>query len=166
MNLTNFLKQTDAITARYSAEQLISFIHDVGRVLPEHCREDFLKRLKAAGGETKETSNHNEPNDIEFDDRYKLVRNNLKIIDSQEVTVKGILNEEYDDWYGDSGEEFYYEDESGISDMLAEACDFVHGCMDMEKFKEGFEVGNQLFLTEILCDNEYGDEEFSLGDMV
>ncbi len=50
MNLTNFLKQTDAITAQYSQEQLISFIHKIGRVLPEHCREDFLKRLKEAGG--------------------------------------------------------------------------------------------------------------------
>ena len=31
MNLTNFLKQTDALTAQYSTEQLIAFIHDIGR---------------------------------------------------------------------------------------------------------------------------------------
>ncbi len=76
------------------------------------------------------------------------------------------MNEEYDDWYDDSSEEFYYEDDSGISDMLAEACNFVHICMDMEKYKEGFEIGNQMLMIEILCENEYGDEEFSLGDMV
>lgn len=76
------------------------------------------------------------------------------------------MNEEYDDWYDDSGEEFYYEDNSGISDMLEEACGFVHSCMEMERYEEGFEVGNQMLAMEILCDNEYGDEEFSLGDMV
>lgn len=76
------------------------------------------------------------------------------------------MNEEYDDWYDDSGEEFYYEDSSGISDMLEEACRFVHICMDMERYKEGFEVGNQMMEMKILCDNEYGDEEFSLRDMV
>ena len=49
MNLTNFLKQTDAIASQYSAEQLGSFIHEIGRVLPEQYREDFLDRLKSAG---------------------------------------------------------------------------------------------------------------------
>ena len=53
MNLTNFLKQTDALTAKYSKEQLVAFIHDIGRVLPEHGREDFLDRLKAAGGKSE-----------------------------------------------------------------------------------------------------------------
>lgn len=166
MNLTNFLRQTDAITAQYSKEQLISFIHDFGRVVPEHCREDFLKRLKAIGGEIENTPTKDAVKDLGFEEMYKLVRNNLKTIDSQEVMINGILNEEYDEWYDDDSEEFYYEDDSGISDMLAEACDFVHACMDMEKYKEGFEIGNQMFLLEILCDNEYGDEEFSLGDMV
>lgn len=35
MNLTNFLKQTDALTAQYSTEQLVAFIHDIGRVFPD-----------------------------------------------------------------------------------------------------------------------------------
>ena len=49
MNLTNFLKQTDALTSQYSIEQLIAFIHDVGRVCPEHRRDVFLEMLKSAG---------------------------------------------------------------------------------------------------------------------
>ena len=166
MNLTHFLKQTDDLTAQYSTEQLIAFIHEIGRVFPEHRREDFLEMLKSAGNKTGKAPNQNEEKDIDFDEMYCHVRNNLKRIDSQEITITGILNEEYDDWYDDSSEEFYYEDNSGISDMLEEACDFVHICMDREKYKEGFEVGNQILAMEILCDNEYGDEEFSLGDMV
>ncbi len=166
MNLTNFLKQTDALTAQYSTEQLIAFIHEIGRVFPEHRREDFLEMLKAVGNKAGKAPGKKEKKDIDLDEMYRRVRDNLKSIDSQEITITGILNEEYDDWYNDSDEEFYYEDNNGISDMLAEACDFVHICMDRERYKEGFEVGNQMLEMEILCDNEYGDEEFSLGDMV
>ncbi len=166
MNLTNFLKQTDALTAKYSTEQLIAFVHDIGRVFPEHCREDFLERLRAVGEKTRTAFNKNAVEDTEFGEIYSHIRNNLKSIDSQEVTITGILNEEYDDWYDDGNEEFYYEDNDGISDILAEACDFVHTCMDMEKYQEGFEIGKQLLSMEILCDNEYGNEEFSFEDMV
>lgn len=166
MNLTNFLKQTDVLTAQYSTEQLISFIHEIGRVLPEEYREDFLKRLKTIGEEKEKTTNKDEVKNSDFNNTYQLVRENLKKIDSQEITITGTLNEEYDDWYDDIAEEFNYEDESGISDMLEEACTFVHTCMDEEMYKEGFEIGRQLFSMEILCLNEYGDEELSIEDMV
>lgn len=166
MNLTNFLKQTDALTAQYSTEQLIAFIHEIARIFPEHRREDFLEMLKSAGNKAGKAPDKNEKKDIDFDEMYRHVRDNLKSIDSQEITITGILNEEYDDWYDDSSEEFYYEDNSGISDMLEEACDFVHICMDRKRYKEGFQVGNQMLEMEILCENEYDDEEFSLGDMV
>ncbi len=166
MNLTNFLKQTDALTAQYSTEQLIAFIHDIGRIFPEYRREDFLERLKSVGNKAGKASSENEAKDIDFDEMYSHIRDDLRCIESQEVTITGILNEGYDDWYDDIGEEFYYEDNSGISDMLEKACDFVHICMDRERYKEGFEVGYQMLAMEILCDNEYGDEEISLGDMV
>lgn len=164
MNLINFLKQIDVLTAQYSAEQLISFIHDTGRVLPEECREDFLKRLKLIGEE--KVPDKEKVKDYGFNETYQLVRKNLRQIDSQEVTITAILNEEYDDWYDDSSEEFYYEDESGISDMLAEACAFVHTCVDEKKYQEGFKIGSQLFSMEILCLSEYGDEELAIEDMV
>lgn len=163
MNLTNFLKQTDVLTSRYSTEQLIAFIHDIGRACPEHHRDVFLEMLKSAG---RQVENKNVENDVDFDKMYSHIRDDLKSIDSQEVTITAVLNEEYDDWYDDSDEEFYYEDNSGISNMLEEACDFVHICLDMERYKEGFAVGKQMMEMEILCDNEYGDEELSLGDMV
>lgn len=163
MNLTNFLKQTDALTSQYSNEQLIAFIHDIGRGCPEHLRDVFLEMLKSAGRQAEKVANRNK---ADFDEMYSHIRDDLKGIDSQEITITGVLNEEYDDWYDDSNEEFYYEDNSGISDMLEKACDFVHICMDMEKYKEGFAVGKQMLEMEILCDNEYGGEELSLGDMV
>ena len=121
MNLTNFLKQTDTLTAQYSTEQLIAFIHGIGRVFPEHRREDFLEMLKSVGNKEGKLTDQNEKKDTDFDEMYRHVRDNLKSIDSQEITITGILNEEYDDWYGDSGEEFYYEDNSGIS-VLCISC--------------------------------------------
>lgn len=166
MNLTNFLKQTDALTAQYSTEQLIAFIHDIGRVLPENRREEFLGMLKAVGNKAGKVPDRDKAGEIDFDEMYGRVRDNLRSIDSQEVTLTAILNEEYDDWYSDSGEEFYYEDNSGISDMLDEACSFVHTCIDRGRYKEGFKVGNQMLTMEILCDNEYDSIEISLGDMV
>ena len=108
MNLTNFLKQTDTLTAQYSTEQLIAFIHGIGRVFPEHRREEFLEMLKSVGNKAGKAPDQNEKKDTDFDEMYRHVRDNLKSIDSQEITITGILNEEYDDWYGDSGEEFYY----------------------------------------------------------
>lgn len=166
MNLTNFLKQTDALAKQYGEEQLIAFIHEIGRVCPEHRREEFLKMLKSVGNQESEAANKSEKKDMDFKEWYHHIRENLKSIDSQEITITGILNEEYDDWYHDGEEEFYYQDNSGISDMLQEACEFVHICMDRERYQEGFEVGDQLLAMEILCDNEYGDEELSLEEMV
>ena len=114
MNLTNFLKQTDALTAQYSTEQLIAFIHDIGRAFPEHRREDFLERLKSVGNKSGKVSSENEANDIDFDETYSHIINNLKCIDSQKVTITGILNEEYDDWYGDEDDtkEIHYAQQS------------------------------------------------------
>ncbi len=94
MNLTHFLKQTDALTAQYSTEQLIAFIHEIERVFPEHRREDFLEMLKSAGNKSGKAPNQNQEKDIDFDKMYRHVRDNLKSIDSQELAIIGRLSEE------------------------------------------------------------------------
>lgn len=164
MNLTCFLKQVDAMIEKCSDEQLVTFIHDIGRTLPEKNRKDFLKRLEAVSENSED--NTKKEFGAEFDKQYQIIRNNLKKIDSQEISITKIWNEEYDDWYNSEAEEFYYEDEDGVSDMLAGACNFVHNCMDMGKYKEGFEIGKQLFYMKILCVSEYGDDETSISDIV
>lgn len=164
MNLTNFLKKTDEITAQCSREQLTVFIHEIGRILPEHQRENFLARLRATGEGAGKKAVEEEAL-VSFQEMYRQVRDDLKKIDSQEITISGTLNEEYDDWYDESGDEFYYQDENGISDMLLRACDFVHVCLDREEYKKGFEIGRQLFSMEILCISDYEDEELTIEDM-
>lgn len=88
MNLANFLKQADEITAQYTAAQLNLFIHDIGRVLPEECREDFLMRLKASGEETSKVVHKEVVNDKKSQKTYLRIRDNLKKIDSQEVIIE------------------------------------------------------------------------------
>lgn len=109
----------------------------------------FPEETESGRRKNRREINQRPGNEPEFNEMYKLVRKNLKTIDSQEITLESVLNEEYDDWNDDCGEEFYYKDESGIGDMLAEACDFIHTCMDMEKYKEGYEIGNQMFSKEV-----------------
>lgn len=162
MNLTNFLKQTDVLTEKYSASQLALFIHETGRLLPEEHREDFLKRLRALG-DAKEAAAI-EASGVSADEVYENVKRDFDKIESEEVSIFCELNEEYDDWYG--GEEFFYEDHDGISEMLARACDFIHICMDTEQYGRGKEIGERLFGLRISICSEYGDEDFSVRDMV
>lgn len=163
MNLTNFLKQVDELSAQCSVRQLMAFVHETARVLPESGREDFLKRLRLAG--EGQISAQGQKEDSELRRAYQKIRDNLKRIDSQEIAITSILNEAYDDWYNSAVDEFFYEDKEGIGDMLAEACKFVHICMDAEMYQEGFEIGKQLFSMEISCDSEYESIDFSIRDM-
>lgn len=166
MNLTNFLKQIDRLTQKYSNEQLTSFIHEIGRILPEKEREDFLKRLKEAGGVRKAEQEGNTASCVlSADEIYEAVKKDFDRIESSEVSIAGDLNEEYDDWY-DDGEELIYEDPDDIAGMLKRACDLIHTYMDTECYKRGWEIGERLFALEIRCYSDYGDEDFTVNDMV
>lgn len=56
-----------------------------------------MKSLKAAGRNLEKESSKDAENELKFCETYKLVRNHLKTIDSQEVVIDGILNEAYGD---------------------------------------------------------------------
>jgi hypothetical protein len=165
MNLTHFLQQADEFMDRCTREQLCEILHDVCRALPEKNREDFLRQLRKRCENPEDKSSQEQTNGEDLQEQYQQLRSELKKIDSQEVVIVGVLNEEYDEWY-DEGEEFYYEDPEDIALTLAEACDFVHSSMDQEQYKEGFEIGRQLFSMEILCESDYGNDDFRIGDMI
>ena len=168
MNFTNFLKQTDSLTEKYTVEQLRTFIHDVARVLPEGRREDFLKQLKGLDAAKKGEKKQREEKEQSFIEAckadYDAVMKDFDMIEAGEVSISSELNEEYDDWYG--GEEFFYEDPEDIGGMMQRACKFIHTCMDTEEYKKGLEVGERFFSLQISCYSEYGDEDFFVRDMV
>lgn len=168
MNLVNFLKQMDAVAAQCTAKQLASFIHCIGRTLPECKREDFLERLKAIRAGMEDPCKDDEVKS-DFKETYNQVMENLEMIDSEEITISKEYDVEYYNWSNDWYDEengYYYADESGVLDMLAEACEFVHDCLDTEQYKEGFVVGRQLFSIMVMCDSEYDPEKYTIDELV
>ena len=49
MNLTRFLKEVENILDTMSSQQLMAFIHDMARTLPENQRNSFLNKLEKFG---------------------------------------------------------------------------------------------------------------------
>ena len=88
MNLTNFLKQADSLTAKYTAEQLASYIHDAARVSPEKHRADFLKRLKEADTVEKDAQKKRDRCFVStIDSAYEAIRKNFETIETGEVYI-------------------------------------------------------------------------------
>ena len=129
MNLPGFLKQVDEMTSECTAKQLAEFVHELARILPESQRADFIKRLRnltlgggkgnsGADGFADARDRNANAWEKELREAYQRIRENLKIIDSQELTITGTLNEEYDEWYNNGVEAFLYEDPEGISEIV------------------------------------------------
>lgn len=163
MNLTSFIKQVDAYALECSKEQLADFIHDIGRVLPENKRIDFLDKLKKITVQT--TSGKASVQKEQGEDLYQIISDNIELIESQELHISAELNEEYDDWYNSDADEFVYEDNDGVGDIIDKACDYVHKCFDEGKYELGYEIGNRLILLDIISENEYEDETLTIADI-
>lgn len=164
MNLSQFINQVEVLTNTCTQEQLKSFIHESARILPEKQREDFLKLLKTVL-KGQENQNSIFPK-IDFSDKYKMIEVRLKEIEEQERFLYSDINEEYDDWYNRSVDEFLYEDREEVIPDIVNACQFVHECMDKEVYQYGAELGERLFFLKIYVECEYGEELFSVKDLV
>lgn len=165
MNLTSFLKQIDEVMDNCSKKQLADFIHEAGRGIPENAREEFLYKLHVLsdGTRNKESVKCNIADDRE---EYENIMNDLERIDSGRIFLEEILNEEYDDWYDNNEDEFFYKDDNDIAEVLANACDYIHKCMDTGNYSNGFEVGRRFFSVEVSIKGDYcSDETFDAKDM-
>lgn len=154
MNLLKFLEQVDHETEGMSKSDLAEFVHDMARKLPESGRSDFLRRLKGMQ-ERGETRTNKAKKDCGITEKLAGIRKELECIVNGELCLEGSLNEEYDDWYCSMDEEFLYEDPEGVVDVLTDACDFVHQCIDCEEYKAGYEIAEILIGLEITVDGEY-----------
>ncbi len=162
MNLSSFLKKIDRLIDSCDKEKLAAFIHDTARLIKESEREDFIARLSKI---SDEKNNGNEIEDYYITDKYESVSDYLEEVETGERVLYERLNEDYDDWYDSSDDEFYYEDEEGICDVLTEAIEFVHKCVDLECYEEGFEIGRRLFLLDIQVESEYDSDDLVLSDL-
>lgn len=156
MNLPKFLKQVDHISGMMTKEETAAFIHDIARTLPEAMRENFLARLKGASGK-EEICEKEEMKDMQGSSEFQSVKGKLESIEKWEMGLAGSLNEEYDDWYCDYSEEFLYEDPEGVLDIIENACNLVHECIDLADYHAAFELAEILVGLEVMVGGEYQD---------
>lgn len=176
MNLIQFLNKVDEIADSGSKDELFSFIHETARLLEEESREEFIVRLEKAvagrllEGIRKEYSANGQgavsggglaEEELE---EYHRISKELDQIENRELLIQEEYNEEYDDWYS-MADEFLYHDPQGIGEILGNACQFVHKCVDRCAYQEGSEIGERLFFLRVPVDSDYGSDDFSLSDM-
>ena len=116
MNFTEFIRKTDNITGNMPSENLAAFLHDCARSVPEYKREEFLERLNSFSGlstDREEISRQDASDKEQLKADIRKNMDKLERIHDGEVMLQEVLNEEYDDWYGE-GEEFFYEDPENI----------------------------------------------------
>lgn len=166
MNLSKFLKEVDRLVMHYEKEQLMSFIHEYARVIQETERNDFIMRLNAVDHIEKGSKKRNLKSKDERHQQYIRIDETLKPIEMGEIVLEQILNEDYDDWYDSSADEFFYEDPKNIGNVITQAYQFVHCCMDEEDYKEGAQMGERLLTLEVDACGEYGEDTLSIFDLV
>ena len=135
MNLTCFLKEVENVLGTMSSQQLMAFIHDMARTLPENERNSFLNKLKKKGVKEEGYKAEKGDENKKLQKQWKRLKENLTKIEEGELCLEGFLNEMYDDWYNDDEEEFLFEDPEGVTDIIVEACGFLHKCIDMKNMR-------------------------------
>lgn len=150
MNLPQFLKQVDKAAEKLSKEELSAFVHETARTLPETKRDVFLEKLKAVNKEIKEVT-------CEGIASIDQVLKELQPIEEGKKCLTGTLNEEYNEWYDDSEDEFFYEDPDGLLDVLENACELVHKYIDHALYRESYQLFTRLLELEITVDGDYAD---------
>ena len=166
MNLTQFIRKIDMIAMDLPQEKLTEFIHNVARTLPEEQRPGFLEKLYGIAGEALVEDKKQLPeqyNAEEIQRKLCQIREKLLLIENGELCLVGNLNEEYDDWYSSSEDEFIFEDPENIVGIIEEACNLIHQCVDCELYRECYEIADMLISLEVVVAGDYSEyEEASL----
>lgn len=153
MNLSKFLNSVDTLSSTMEQKQLVSFVHDIARALPESTRDDFLNKMKSCMNVVGKENTFDE----EDHRKFEQLKNELDKIKSGEMCLFGELNEEYDDWYNTDETEFLFADPSGIGKIIERACQFIHEAIDKQLYDRGNEIAEILIGLEIDVVGEYKD---------
>lgn len=157
MNLTRFLKEVENVSGTMSSQQLMAFIHDMARTLPENERNSFLNKLKKIAVNEEGYKEEKGEENKKIQEQLNILKENLTKIEEGVLCLEGSLNGMYDEWYSDDEDEFLFEDPEGVTDIVVEACGFLHKCIDMEEYESGYEIGNILVDLSIEAEGEYMD---------
>lgn len=167
MNLFQFLNETDRITSQLSRKELEDFVHNLARVLPEKDRSTFLSRLKSYKySKSSEAENRREMNIQavkKIQKEAKISSKELRDVEEGRICLISEYNETYEDWYDESEEEFIYLDPEDICGILNRAAEVVHQCLDVEEYRTGYELAEQLFSLTVTVEGVY--EEYDCEGM-
>ena len=168
MNLTEFMKKVDQISGSMPAENISAFLHDYARSIPEYKRDEFLERLSFFQGENVNpdyAEKQDNLNKEQLKQEVKKIRKQLEMIDSGELMLIEVLNEQYNEWYDSSDEEYFYKDPDYIGEAIQKACGLLHACVDSELYEEGYGLADLLLLMHVEVNGEFGGEDFRLRDL-
>lgn len=159
MNLRYFLTEVDQRMQSMPKEKLELFVHEMARSLPESQRSDFLLQMECASGKQKKKKKEMMQS---IKQECEYMKNELEQIELGEVCLEAELNYEYDDWYDGEADEYIFSDPEGIIDVIEEAGQLLHRCVDQEEYQCGYELSDILIGMRIsVCGDEwYGDEPF------
>lgn len=104
----------------------------------------------------------------EFRKRYEDIKKKLISIKDEELCLEGSLNYEYDDWYNSAADEFIYEDPQGVTNIIVDACNFLHECVDSGEYRSGYEIAQILVDLHIMVGGEYQeytDEPLTIDEL-
>lgn len=164
MNLIQFLDQIDLALSEIPTSDIRYFVHELARMIPQNQRETAAKRLSTLHG-AKEKSD-DEVKQLEQITQKLLVK--IKQIEDEELYVEYMTNYEYDDWYFDSGDEFIYDDPTGLLETLQTVIDFISRCMDESEYNLAYVLSNKLASLKIFLkgDDELAEDTYlSLHDL-
>ncbi len=165
MNLSGFLREVDACSEQMTRAELTGFIHEIARTLPEEKRPEFLQRLQGAQGESPAVMEDG----AGLSERFAHVRGMLERMEAGEFCLRGSLNEEYNEWYDRDEDKFLYEDPDGVGDLIREAGEFVHICVDQESYGYGYEIARRLLGLSVMTGGEiaaHRDEPMTVAELI
>ena len=163
MNRVQFLNAVEKTSSTYSDQQLLTFIHEIGKIVPDDKRELFLEKLKSIPADASKEY-FTLIDDEAFQERFSEIVASLKQIENGDLYIEAFLDSGMN--CNDLSENHYFMDNGGIEGILDEANDFIHSCMDQERYIQGYEVGDLFLHLRIQCIHEDGDEEFSISNMI
>lgn len=169
MHITDFLNQIDKLAASMTKAQLVEFVHDQARKLPESMRSDFLKELSGdtdnSRSKSKEAGSANSSPEDLIEDVYRdLERIRNSDVCFTEEYAEG-YNENYNSWYYDEDEPMTYYDPEHIADMVSRACSLVYSLIDSEMYQDAMQLSEELLTLKIQVESEYNDEPFTVSDL-
>ena len=169
MHITDFLNQVDKLAASMTKAQLVEFVHDQARKLPESMRSDFLKELSGDTDSSRSKSKEaglakSSPEDLIEDVYRDLERIRNSEVCLTEEYAEG-YNENYNSWYYDEDEPMTYYDPEHIADMVSRACLLHHSLIDWEMYQDALHLSEELLKLKIQVESEYNDEPFTVSDL-